>query len=75
MADLRKNRVKHKLNSGESAVVLMGLDSSDAIEQCGPGDHDGVWLEGEHGGVDQRVPNNADRVFSDASSKESPKGR
>ena len=52
MADLRKNRVKHKLNSGESAVVLMGLDSSDAIEQCGPGDHDGVWLEGEHGGVD-----------------------
>tara|TARA_B100000686_G_C16745881_1_gene949430 strand:- start:1213 stop:1959 length:747 start_codon:yes stop_codon:yes gene_type:complete len=52
MADLRKNRVKQKLNSGESAVVLMGLDSSDAIEQFGPGDHDGIWLEGEHGGVD-----------------------
>ncbi|MBT06142.1 MAG: hypothetical protein CMM32_04410 [Rhodospirillaceae bacterium] len=52
MVDLRKNQVKQKLNSGESAVVLMGLDSSDAIEKCGPGNHDGVWLEGEHGGVD-----------------------
>ena len=52
MADLRKNRVKQKLNAGKSVVVLMGLDGSDAIEQFGPGDHDGVWLEGEHGGVD-----------------------
>ena len=52
MANLRKNRVKKKLNNGESVVVLMGLDGSDAVDQFGPGDHDGVWLEGEHGGVD-----------------------
>ena len=52
MADLRKNRVKQKLNAGESAVILMGLNSADSIEQFGSGDHDGIWLEGEHGGVD-----------------------
>jgi len=52
MADIRKNRVKEKLNAGQSAVVLMGLDGSDAVDQFGPGDHDGVWLEGEHGAVD-----------------------
>ena len=52
MADLRKNRVKQKLNAGESAVILMGLNSADSIEQFGSGNHDGIWLEGEHGGVD-----------------------
>ena len=29
----------------------MGLDSADAIDQYGPGSHDGIWLEAEHGGV------------------------
>ncbi len=51
MAELRKNRVKEKLLSGKSAVVLMGLDSADEIELYGTGNHDGIWLEGEHGGV------------------------
>ena len=52
MADLRKNRVKQKLIAGKNAVVLMGLNSAESIEQFGSGDHDGIWLEGEHGGVD-----------------------
>ena len=51
MAELRENLAKKKLLSGDSCVVLMGLDSADAIDQYGPGSHDGIWLEGEHGGV------------------------
>ena len=45
MAELRKNRIKEKLLSGKSAVVLMGLDSADEIELYGTGNHDGIWLE------------------------------
>jgi len=51
MVELRENLAKKKLLSGESCVVLMGLDSADAIDQYGPGSHDGIWLEAEHGGV------------------------
>lgn len=51
MAELRENIVKKKLLAGDSAVVLMGLDNADQIDQYGPGSHDGIWLEGEHGGV------------------------
>ena len=51
MADLRENLVKKKLLSGDSSIVLMGLDSADEIDQYGPGSHDGIWLEGEHGGI------------------------
>ena len=51
MAELRENLAKKKLLSGDSCVVLMGLDNADAIDQYGPGSHDGIWLEGEHGGV------------------------
>jgi len=51
MTELRKNRVKEKLRDGKNAVVLMGLDNADEIEMYGPGNHDGIWLEGEHGGL------------------------
>ncbi len=52
MAQLRENLVKKKLLSGDRATVLMGLDSADQIDLYGPAGHDGVWLEGEHGGID-----------------------
>ena len=51
MADLRENLVKKTLLAGDSSIVLMGLDSADEIDQHGPGSHDGIWLEGEHGGI------------------------
>ena len=48
---IRKNRVKEKLAAGKVASVVGGLTSSDDIDTFGPMGFDGVWLEGEHGGV------------------------
>ena len=49
---IRPNKVKQKLDAGETACVISGLIGADAIDQFGPAGFDGVWLEGEHGEVD-----------------------
>src|SRR5262244_1134052 len=49
---IRPNRVKQKLAGGQVATILAGTNDPDLIDQLGPLDIDGVWLEGEHGGVD-----------------------
>lgn len=50
--EIRPNRVKRKLQAGEPAFVVGGIDDGDAIDSFGPNGWDGVWLEGEHGRVD-----------------------
>ncbi|MEK7778054.1 MAG: aldolase/citrate lyase family protein [Chloroflexota bacterium] len=52
MAQLRENRVKHKLQRGEAATVVLGYNTADIIDFLGPLGFDGVWIEGEHGPVD-----------------------
>ena len=50
--ELRKNKAKEKLKNNEIVTILMGLSNSDDIDTIGPIGIDGIWLEGEHGGVD-----------------------
>jgi 4-hydroxy-2-oxoheptanedioate aldolase len=50
--NIRPNRVKQKLAAGEVATILAGTNDPDLIDQLGPLGADGIWLEGEHGGVD-----------------------
>jgi 4-hydroxy-2-oxoheptanedioate aldolase len=50
--NIRPNRVKQKLAAGRVATILSGANDPDLIDQLGPLDVDGIWLEGEHGGVD-----------------------
>src|SRR5438045_7773493 len=50
--DIRPNRVKQALAAGKVATILSGTNDPDLIDQLGTLDVDGVWLEGEHGGVD-----------------------
>ena len=50
--DIRGNRVKEKLTAGGVATLLSGTNDPDLIDQLGTLDVDGIWLEGEHGGVD-----------------------
>jgi 4-hydroxy-2-oxoheptanedioate aldolase len=49
---IRPNRVKDKLAAGKVATILSGTNDPDLIDQLGTLDVDGIWLEGEHGGVD-----------------------
>ena len=49
---IRANKVKQKLNAGDTAYVVAGLTDPDDIDHFGPVGFDGVWLEGEHGPVD-----------------------
>jgi 2-keto-3-deoxy-L-rhamnonate aldolase RhmA len=49
---IRANRVKQKLAAGGTAILLGGANDPDLIDQLGPLDVDGFFLEGEHGGVD-----------------------
>ena len=49
---IRRNRVKDKLAAGQVATILSGTNDPDLIDQLGTLDVDGIWLEGEHGGVD-----------------------
>src|SRR5438128_2612735 len=49
---IRPNRVKQRLAAGQVATILAGTNDSDMIDQLGPLGADGIWLEGEHGGVD-----------------------
>jgi 4-hydroxy-2-oxoheptanedioate aldolase len=50
--NIRPNRVKDKLAAGQVATILSGTNDPDLIDQLGPLDVDGIWLEGEHGAVD-----------------------
>src|SRR2546423_457642 len=50
--DIRPNRVKQALAAGKVATILSGTNDPDLIDQLGTLDVDGIWLEGEHGGVD-----------------------
>ena len=52
MVQLRPNRVKDKIHNGETAIVVGGYQTPDIIDFMGPMGFDGIWLEGEHGGVD-----------------------
>jgi 4-hydroxy-2-oxoheptanedioate aldolase len=49
---IRPNRVKDKLAAGQVATILSGTNDPDLIDQLATLDVDGIWLEGEHGGVD-----------------------
>ena len=50
--NIRPNRVKEKLAAGQVATILAGTNDADLIDQLGTLGADGIWLEGEHGGVD-----------------------
>jgi 4-hydroxy-2-oxoheptanedioate aldolase len=50
--NIRPNRVKEQLGAGRVATILSGTNDPDLIDQLGTLDVDGIWLEGEHGGVD-----------------------
>ena len=50
--NIRPNRVKQRLAAGQVATILAGTNDPDLIDQLGPLHPDGIWLEGEHGGVD-----------------------
>lgn len=52
MAEIRKNRVKHKLERGEVATIIAGPNTPEMIDFFGPMGFDGMWIEGEHGPVD-----------------------
>ena len=49
---IRANKVKQRLAAGQVATILSGTNDPDLIDQLGPLGADGIWLEGEHGGVD-----------------------
>ena len=52
MAQLRENRVKHKLQRGEVVTALGGHNTAPMIDFLGPFGFDAVWIEGEHGPFD-----------------------
>jgi 4-hydroxy-2-oxoheptanedioate aldolase len=49
---IRQNRIKQRLAAGQVATILSGSNDPDFIDQLGTVGADGIWLEGEHGGVD-----------------------
>ena len=50
--NIRPNRIKDQIAAGRVATILSGSNDPDLIDQLGILDVDGIWLEGEHGGVD-----------------------
>ncbi|MGH7391663.1 MAG: HpcH/HpaI aldolase family protein [Candidatus Rokuibacteriota bacterium] len=44
--------MKQTLAAGQVATILSGTNDPDLIDQLGTLGADGIWLEGEHGGVD-----------------------
>src|SRR5947208_15014868 len=50
--NIRSNRIKQTLAAGRVATIIGGTNDPDLIDQLGTLDVDGIWLEGEHGGVD-----------------------
>src|SRR5258705_12649293 len=61
--NIRPNRVKQRLASGQVATILAGTNDPDLIDQLGPLGADGIWLEGEHGGVDYADLGNLTRAW------------
>src|SRR2546429_4471057 len=49
---IRPNRIKQTLAAGRVATIVGGTNDPDLIDQLGTLGADGIWLEGEHGGVD-----------------------
>src|SRR5438094_8267026 len=49
---IRPNRLRQTLAAGRVATIIGGTNDPDLIDQLGTLDVDGIWLEGEHGGVD-----------------------
>ena len=60
--EIRPNRVKQKLATGEIAYVVSGFTHPDDIDAFGPVGFDGIWLEGEHGPVDAAELGNLTRA-------------
>ncbi|MEE2738698.1 MAG: aldolase/citrate lyase family protein [Planctomycetota bacterium] len=58
----RLNRVKEKLSSGQTAMIVGGTDDADHIDQLCQIGFDGIWLEGEHGPVDFKDIGNLTRA-------------
>ncbi len=52
MAEIRRNRAKHKLAQGGIVSVPMGPTSAEMLEFLGQFDFDALWIEAEHGPVD-----------------------
>lgn len=52
MSGIRTNKIKEKLNQGSITTTLMGIANADQVDQLGPANFDGVWIEAEHGGTD-----------------------
>src|ERR1043166_1563817 len=59
---IRPNRVKQRLAAGQVGTILAGTNDPDLIDQLGPLGADGIWLEGEHGGVDYAALGNLTRA-------------
>lgn len=64
--NLRPNRVKERLAAGEVATVVSGINHPDDIDAFGAianaSGIDGIWLEGEHAGVDPANLGNLSRA-------------
>lgn len=60
--EIRPNRVKRKLAAGDVAYVAGGFTHPDDIDAFGPLGFDGIWLEGEHGGVEPAELGNLTRA-------------
>lgn len=52
MANMRRNKIKYKLEKGEVTTVVMGDMTPDLVEVFGQIGFDGTWIEAEHGPVD-----------------------
>jgi len=50
--NIRPNRVKDKMAAGQVATILSGANDPDLIDQLGTLDIDGIWPQGEDGGID-----------------------
>src|ERR1700704_6862397 len=50
--NIRPNRLKKRPAPGQGATIGAGTNEPDLLDQLGTLDVDGIWLEGEHGGVD-----------------------
>lgn len=48
---MRPNRIKEKLAKDQVACIASGFTHADDIDAFGPAGFDGVWIEGEHGGM------------------------
>ena len=49
---MRENRAKRKLQEGKPVNIVSGHHNADMIDFLGQFGLDGVWFEGEHGGLE-----------------------